>query len=480
MGRVFKPSYTVKGSNGDKVKKVTEAWYIEFTDAQGRTVRRKAGLSKEQAKDALRKAEAEVLDEKNGLPTRRIADIPCAELAEEYLTDQERRVSSDHHKELKRRLYGVLNGTRSVYLADLTPEAVDTFLDGLSDQDLSARTLNTYLQSVKGMFTWAVAKKKVPYNPLSSVSSRSGEAVRKRRPLSQEEAEQLLAVALEGPARRLKKCYVSGLTPAQQLETIERGKRNAMIYRIMLRTGLRLNELKNLKWRDVDIDTGRLFCRSEWTKNRQDADLPLHPQLVSDLREWKSEQAGTNDDLVVKVPSSILSDFNDDIVAAKIDKTDAAGRTVDLHSLRHTFSQHLNAAGVDVKTMQALMRHSTPTLTVGVYLHNDQKRMSEALGNLPELQPRKPAQENEQETLQKTGTDDLPQAENGPLPPNIRQEENEEIRKSLSIQHVSKPTGSALQAGHECSIPFARFFLFYILMLVSVKVYAFSIFSGFF
>lgn len=67
MGRVYKPTYTVKGSNGERITKTSEHYHIEFTDASGRTVHRKGGAYTA-AKDALKKAEAEVLAEKMAYP----------------------------------------------------------------------------------------------------------------------------------------------------------------------------------------------------------------------------------------------------------------------------------------------------------------------------------------------------------------------------------------------------------------------------
>ena len=41
MGRVFKPKYAWTKADGTRVEKTTEAWYVEYTDATGRCVRRK-------------------------------------------------------------------------------------------------------------------------------------------------------------------------------------------------------------------------------------------------------------------------------------------------------------------------------------------------------------------------------------------------------------------------------------------------------
>src|SRR5258708_4098651 len=56
MGRVFRPKYAWTNAKGERIKRYTKEWYIQYY-ANGRCVRRKAGVTKEQAQDALRKAE---------------------------------------------------------------------------------------------------------------------------------------------------------------------------------------------------------------------------------------------------------------------------------------------------------------------------------------------------------------------------------------------------------------------------------------
>ncbi|MCL2646001.1 MAG: tyrosine-type recombinase/integrase [Phycisphaerales bacterium] len=86
--------------------------------------------------------------------------------------------------------------------------------------------------------------------------------------------------------------------------------------------------------------------------------------------------------------------------------TDASGRIVDFHSLRHTYITRLVQSGASVKVAQELARHSTPTLTLGRYAHLGLHDTSAALNNLPSLTPPTPVPQAQQ--FRKTGTDDLP------------------------------------------------------------------------
>jgi len=447
---VFRPTYTSRGPNGERITKQVSAWYIEYTDYRGKTKRKKAGLTREDAKDALRAAEARGLRERNELPTVKAGDVVCSKLAEDYLAEQARQVSEAHRSGLEQRLKAVLEATKAVCVRDLTPEAVDTFLDGLAADGLAAKTINEYLQAIRGLLTWAVKRRKLTFNPLDCLSKREGEKVRKRRPLTEEECGRLMAAAMRGPVRRLERAYKGADIPTERLaEARQQGERNALIYTIMVQTGLRLNEVRNLRWKDVDLEGGVLECRAEWTKNAKDAELPLHPQLAERLRQWKDAQEPAEDDVVVKIPARILDRFNDDLAAAKIDKADAAGRTVDLHSLRHTFATRLNNAGVDPKTLQGLMRHSTPMLSLGLYVHNDRARMAEAVMGLADPTAVNP----EPQRAAKTGTDDLPEGRIEPQPPSIRQAQPRHSRKSLETKAQVNPDGPGSHPGDRGSNP---------------------------
>jgi integrase len=78
-----------------------------------------------------------------------------------------------------------------------------------------------------------------------------------------------------------------------------------------------------------------------------------------------------------------------DLKAAGIAKVDESGGIVDFHSLRHTFGTLLAASGVHPKVAQDLMRHSTITLTMGIYTHTNLENRMGALDKLPDLRAAK-------------------------------------------------------------------------------------------
>jgi len=251
MGRVYRPKYAYTRADGTRVEKQTEAWYIEYGDASGRWIRRKAGITKEQAQDALRKAEAEVLSSKNGLEPVNPSTRLCRDLLSAYLAAQKGRVSRSHYRDLGARLGGYISGCRCVTARDLDPCRADDYLNRMQQQgNLAARTVNKTISMMKSWVRWCVRARLLPYNPLEALAGRRGEVRHQRRPLTTDEIGRLLAAALEGPARRARSKYGGGgpkpgAVPLRAQKGLARkGRSITLAYRLMLTAGLRLREVQ--------------------------------------------------------------------------------------------------------------------------------------------------------------------------------------------------------------------------------------------
>ena len=88
---------------------------------------------------------------------------------------------------------------------------------------------------------------------------------------------------------------------------------------------------------------------------------------------------------LVYVPTGLVRMLNRDLEAAGIPKRDDRGWTLDVHSMRTTFASLLSRAGVPLRTAQAAMRHSDPSLTANVYTDPRLLDVSGAVESLPEL-----------------------------------------------------------------------------------------------
>src|SRR5439155_7986767 len=109
---------------------------------------------------------------------------------------------------------------------------------------------------------------------------------------------------------------------------------------------------------------------------------------------------------VFEVPSGPRRIFDRDLKHAGIPKRDERGRTLDVHALRTTFGTLLSKGGVPLRTAQAAMRHSDPSLTANVYTDPKLLDVHDALDALPSL-PLDTCTETERIAAKATGTDNL-------------------------------------------------------------------------
>jgi integrase len=74
--------------------------------------------------------------------------------------------------------------------------------------------------------------------------------------------------------------------------------------------------------------------------------------------------------------------FKKDLKAAGIPYQDARGEYADFHSLRKTFGTMLTLAGVGLRTVMELMRHSDMRLTAKTYIDANMLPVSDAMVSL--------------------------------------------------------------------------------------------------
>lgn len=222
---------------------------------------------------------------------------------------------------------------------------------------MGARTQNHYLEAVRSFCRWAIKRKRLAAYPLADVNpvNTAGKLRRNRRALTDKEVVALLAVV---PAR------------------------HQIAYRLILATGLRRDELKQLRWRDVKLDAPMpcLQLRAETTKGKRADVLPLRKDLAELLSEAKGDSTDRN--TVCRTMPSMAS-HKRYLVRAGIPYLDDEGRRVDFHALRHTFGTMLAKAGIAPRLAMSLMRHTDIALTMNVYTDPRVFDLASAVEKLP-------------------------------------------------------------------------------------------------
>ncbi len=224
---------------------------------------------------------------------------------------------------------------------------------------LSPKTLNNLLGELQVFYGWLVHQRRAAENPLLHVQriNTRGTWRQYRRALTAAEMQRLLEVA--PPHRRI-------------------------VYLTAAFTGLRRAEMNGLQWGDIDLDAVIPFARARasTTKNRKEAVLPLHPELVAGLRALRPADVAPFTPvlrgLLPRIPT-----MRKDLVKAGIPFEDEKGRRADLHSLRVTYGTNLTLSGAAPRVAQELMRHSDIKLTMRIYTDAGQLPLADAVTNLP-------------------------------------------------------------------------------------------------
>jgi integrase len=88
---------------------------------------------------------------------------------------------------------------------------------------------------------------------------------------------------------------------------------------------------------------------------------------------------------VFHVSQNAVKVLNRDLRFAGIAKRDERGRTVCVHSLRHTHGTLLSRAGIAPRVVQAALRHASPEFSLRVYVDPKLLDVAEAQRVLPDL-----------------------------------------------------------------------------------------------
>ncbi len=382
---------------------------------------------------------------------------PVAEHFAAYLVHQRSNgVSARHHRDLKRIGARMMNECGLTTLRDIRPEVVERWLVARQDEGMAARTRNIHLQAVKGFCKWCVQTDRLSVNPLARVgkADERSDRRRQRRAMTETELVTLLRVArlrplaevgretmaidasnaeARGKRRKRSNWTYNPLTlesipaaverakdrladnPMHVEELVRLGKERALIYKTLILTGLRRNELASLTVAQLDLDAKLPFVilNAADEKSRQGSTLPLRADLAAELGEWvglkRKRFQGQSDafgcERLFDVSDSLGKILDRDLAVAGIAKADERGRTIDVHALRHTFGTLLSRGGVSPRTAQAAMRHSNIDLTMNTYTDPRLLDVHAAMNALPSLALHD-CLATEMQTLRATGTDD--------------------------------------------------------------------------
>ena len=308
-------------------------WYVNYV-FKGKRNKRMVGRSKTKAVEALRRIEADIVNDKFELPSRRKMSFQA--LAD-YWLEQHSKVNnapSQYAKNKER----IANHLKPFFgdtdIRDITPRMVDELKKGMFKL-VKPATINRVLAILRKMFNDAVRWGFASSSPMRFVSQLH-------------EPQQGFGFYSEDETRRFLQACSADFCPVAL----------CAVY-----TGMRVGEIVALKWADVDLEKRVIRVErsgSGTTKSRRMRYIPINARLLEVMRKMSESGSG---ELVFPDRNGGMRtiDFRSETRQAA---ARAGVKRLRMHDLRHTFASNFVAKGGNLLSLQKILGHSTIGMTL--------------------------------------------------------------------------------------------------------------------
>lgn len=172
---------------------------------------------------------------------------------------------------------------------------------------------------------------------------------------------------IEYPRSEKKLPIVLSVEEIQKMFNVCTNEKHRVILGLLYSCGLRVSELINLKWKD--IDRSRMIINVIAGKGRKDRQIMLAPTLIPLLEKYYREYHskvyvlnGWKDELQY-TQRSVL-----EVVKQLASKAGIDNKRVYTHLIRHCAFTHLAEQGTDIRLIQRIAGHAN-SKTTDLYLH---------------------------------------------------------------------------------------------------------------
>jgi integrase/recombinase XerC len=223
---------------------------------------------------------------------------------------------------------------------------VRSWIVALYDGNVTRKTINRKLSSLRTYFKWLKKEGRIDLNPLTKVNGPKSE---KRLPQFAKE---------------------SDLKPEKMEHVFDanfNGMRDRLMFEFFYQTGMRLSELIGLKESDVTEETIRVLG-----KRNKERLLPISPALAKQIIMYRKMKFGAGLNSITFFVLENGKNLYAKFVYRKINYYLGGVTNLDKtspHILRHTFATHMLNNGAGLETLKDLLGHASLSATQ-VYTHN--------------------------------------------------------------------------------------------------------------
>lgn len=157
--------------------------------------------------------------------------------------------------------------------------------------------------------------------------------------------------------------------------------KNKTMVQLFLASGLRLSEMVDLKWQDINLMTGQL--KVVQGKESKDRILWLSDATVKVLEDWKQrqcDQLGKVEYVFCNRDGGQLQPRDVREMVVRYASKSGITKTISPHTLRHTFATDLLRETKNIRLVQKALGHSDISTTM-IYTHIVDDEFETALKN---------------------------------------------------------------------------------------------------
>ena len=249
-----------------------------------------------------------------------------------------------------------VNNVEKIDILSIQEEQVERYVKNFQVQNLASSTINRKISSLKHFYLFLHKKKLVHSNPIASFSG-----PKNVRPLPKSMSENDVASLIQAPDC---KNFI--------------GLRDKAMLELLYATGVRISELINLQYTNIDLNRSLIKVMGKGNKERL---IPFGENALSCLLDYINFRRANN--LSLSSRDFFISQQGKKITRQAFwhrikQYLMQTGLPLDIspHTLRHAFATHLLNNGADLRSVQMLLGHSDLS-TTQIYTHIAKQRLGE-------------------------------------------------------------------------------------------------------
>jgi site-specific recombinase XerD len=254
-------------------------------------------------------------------------------------------------------LAGLSSGTQDGYIGSVRRLAIFV---GVSPDKITEHQLRQYFLHLRNERKFAPGSLKVAYYAIrffySNTVKRDWATLRRLRVPKQHTLPAVLSIP-----------------EVQQFLNAVRTPRNRVFFQVVYSLGLRLQDALRLQVGDIDAKRGLVHVHGG--KGNKDRYVPLPEKLLPILREhWRTHRHRTwlfpamDRRGVLTEDRPMSRSCVQECILSLVAELGWTKRGISIHTLRHSYATHLLEGGVNLRTIQKYLGHSSLNTTM-VYLH---------------------------------------------------------------------------------------------------------------